>query len=117
MLSSCATANLPFCIWLCSVGENITTSFSNLNEQIYGVSWHKSPVNIQKYILPMIIASQPAVGFRGFFAMGYSHDTFKRVGLCFNSLLFNQKIDTNFLFGAQVVNLGYSYFMMLQQKY
>lgn len=119
MLSSCATANLPFCIWLCSVGENITTSFGNLNEQIYGVAWYQCPVKTQKYILPMIIASQPAVEFRGFFSMGYSHDTFKRVSASnvshHQTTAFDRNWRETFGFSVQVINLGYSYFMMLQR--
>lgn len=79
MLSSCASANLPFIVWLCSVGENLATSFERLNQHIYNITWHQCPVEIQKCISLMLMTSQRPVYFQGYFSLNYSHETFQRV--------------------------------------
>lgn len=79
MLASGATANLPFILWLCKVGESLTASFEDLDKYIYNTSWYQCPADIQNYFRLMIVASQLDVYFDGFFSMHYSHDAFKQV--------------------------------------
>lgn len=73
------TIFLPMFVLTCNLGEMVTTAFDELDESIYGLSWHLWPLRLQKHIIPVLIAIQRPVVFKGLFALDCSRDTFKRV--------------------------------------
>lgn len=74
-------ALLPFLYLICHLGEIVTNAYFNLNSSIYNVSWYLCPVEIQKCILPMLLAAEQPIYFNSIASLNCSHDTFKRVKL------------------------------------
>lgn len=74
-------AFLPFFFLICHFGENVTNAFAELNVSIYGMSWFMYPVDVQKCIGPLILASHTPFHFRGIGSFKCSHETFKQVEL------------------------------------
>lgn len=70
---------IPILLLVCVVGEMVTTAYGDLNETVYGLSWHLWPIKLQKNILPILIRTQKPVVFKGLFTLDCSRDTFKRV--------------------------------------
>lgn len=74
-------AFLPFFFLICHFGENVTTAFAKLNVSIYDdIPWYLCPVNVQKCVGPMLMASHTPFHFRGIASLKCSHETFKKVG-------------------------------------
>lgn len=57
----------------------VTAAFDEIGEPVYAQAWHLWPLGLQKDIIPVLIATQRPVTFKGFFALDCSRDTFKRV--------------------------------------
>lgn len=88
---SCFAVFVPFFYPVCSLGENVTTAFVQMNESIYEIKWYECPREQQKYLVQMIMFSETPFRVTIFGTMDCSRDTFKKV-----------------------INSGYSYFMMLR---
>lgn len=69
----------PFFYWICNFGENLTTTFANLNDSIYAISWHLYPPKLQKYMQLIVLMAQKPVHAKGVAGMKCSRDTFKSV--------------------------------------
>lgn len=73
------TTFLPMFMLTCDLGEMVTAAFGEIDEPVYAQAWHLWPLDLQKDIIPVLIAAQRPVTFKGFFALDCSRDTFKRV--------------------------------------
>ncbi|XP_031622113.1 odorant receptor 94b-like [Contarinia nasturtii] len=77
---------------VCYFGEELTTAFEELTNEIYRCEWNLFPNCVQR-ILPIVLQiSQQPVQIKGFASFVCSRDTFKKV-----------------------VNGGYSYFTILRK--
>lgn len=72
-------ALMPFLFLLCYIGENVTTSYLDLTDKIFQLSWYMCPVKVQKYIPFMMLHGQKEIYFRSFGSLDCTLDTFKRV--------------------------------------
>lgn len=70
---------VPFFLVVCNIGENVTISFDKINESIYDIAWYECPVNLQKYLIPMIMASEKPLHIHVFGKYECCRDTFKEV--------------------------------------
>lgn len=57
----------------------VTSAFLELDETVYAILWYNLPVELQKYLVPMLLSTQRPVIMKGVFALDCSRDTFKQV--------------------------------------
>lgn len=70
--------SMPFVFAVCHFGENVSTALGKLHESIYNIEWYSCPLDIQKYMVPMLCFAEKPFYFDGVL-MDCSHVTFKRV--------------------------------------
>lgn len=88
---TCLFAFVPFVYPVCDIGENVTLAYATMNQSIYGITWYECPVKLQRYLVPMILMAEKPFNVNVFGSIDCSRDTFK-----------------------QIINKGYSCFMMLR---
>lgn len=142
-----ATHNIPFIMsvvfgtvsWMgfmlvvCNFGENVSNAYEALHPAIYDVPWHYCPVDFQKWVVLMLRASQEQTYIRGFFSITCSREMYKQVNCIiilrsdFISYLVGSMSNicgiwlSRFLrwhaFSIQIINTGFSYFMIFRRFY
>lgn len=71
---------LPSLFLLCFIGERVTTSFDELNESVYAMTWYILPIKLQRgFLVPMMAIVNKPIVLKGVSSLNCSHDTFKRV--------------------------------------
>lgn len=70
---------MPIFFLICNLGEMVTSAFLELDETVYAILWYNLPVELQKYLVPMLLSTQRPVIMKGVFALDCSRDTFKQV--------------------------------------
>ncbi|XP_031636515.1 odorant receptor coreceptor-like [Contarinia nasturtii] len=78
--------------YICDLGENVTTYFSQIEDKIYSCDWYLFPMKIQKLLPIVLMSGEKPVIIQGFANLKCTRDAFKKV-----------------------VQGGFSYFMTLQQ--
>lgn len=73
------TVLLPFFFVVNNVGEIVTTAFDSINVSMYEVAWYECPVELQKYLIPMLLAAEQPVRVSVFANFHCSRGTFKEV--------------------------------------
>lgn len=68
---------LLFCF--CYLGNRITTKQMEISEAIYDVPWYDFPMEIQKYIKPIMMRSQKPFILTGYSLTNLSLQSFKEV--------------------------------------
>lgn len=72
---------LPFFFVVNNVGENVTTAFDSMNEAMYVVTWYGIPIELQKYLIPMLLSTEAPMRVPVFANSCCSRGTFKEVTL------------------------------------
>lgn len=121
---------MPFLFLVCYVGEHVTTVYLDLKDSIYNISWFLCPLDLQRYIVPMLMNADKPVYFESFGTLNCTNDTFKRVILrCSEttprfayifrndfSVIFVSYDNSVELIRFQIVKGGYTFFMALRSK-
>lgn len=70
-----------FCVIFlyCEFGSNVSGRFEEINEPIYGCDWYSFPVEEQKMLPFILLASQERVVIKGFGNFAFARDAFKKV--------------------------------------
>lgn len=98
--------------WYCEYGERICSRFDEINDVIHQTDWYLLPVKMQKMIPTILIAAQRPVLLMGFGNVACTRENYKKVKfisvpnikLVFMAILF-----------FQIVNGGFSYFMIFRE--
>lgn len=64
---------------LCYSGDNLTNRFASLAGEVYQFDWYSLPVDIQRCLLMMLIATQQNVYLRGSGGAKCTRDSYKKV--------------------------------------
>lgn len=67
------------CYVLCNLGEDVASHHTDLSNEIYNLSWHLYPMQMQHSMILMMLNSQQSIYIKGFATFDCSRDTFKRV--------------------------------------
>lgn len=67
---------------VCELGEQISTRFEDINDDIYQMDWYLFPMKLQRHMPLILQVSQQPVGIRGFGNFAVSRETFKKVIHC-----------------------------------
>lgn len=86
----CTGVFLPYMLFVCNLGANVTIAFGQLNVSIYMLSWHLCPSDLQQYMIAMVQVSAKPYNVPVFGSMDCSRDSFKQV----NQFLRTAKADT-----------------------
>lgn len=62
----------------CYFGQQVTSKFAEVHPVIYEMHWHEYPVDLQKYLILMLMRSQRTFSFKGYMTT-CSLATFKAV--------------------------------------
>lgn len=73
--------SMPFVFAVCHFGENVSTALGKLHEVIYNMMWLACPIELQQYLVPMLIYAEKPFYFDGVL-LDSSHETFKKVIIC-----------------------------------
>lgn len=69
-------------VWLfvlCYFGDQVTSAFENLHESIYMCDWHLFPLELKKYITPMLLLAHENVYMHGFYEFDCTLQVFEQV--------------------------------------
>lgn len=69
---------MPFVFAVCHFGENVSTAIGKLHESIYNMMWLESPIELQRFLVTMLIFAEKPFYFDGVL-LDSSHETFKKV--------------------------------------
>lgn len=75
-------AVMPFLFLVCYVGGMVTMVYLDVKESIFNISWYLCPLQLQHYIVPMLMHADKPIDFESFGTLNCSNDTFKRVFFC-----------------------------------
>lgn len=64
---------------ICEFGENVSTSFDEINDSIDALDWYLYPNGTQRYLPTLILQSQQPVLITGYANILFNRDAFKRV--------------------------------------
>lgn len=64
---------------LCYFGEIVTEAFAKLHFSIYERSWYLYPLDLRRYMVLMILATETPIYFNGFGPLQCSCEAFKKV--------------------------------------
>lgn len=96
----------------CEFGERMSNGFNEINDSICCVNWYTFPINMQRMIPNILIIAQKPVVLDAFGKISCKREVFTNV----SPFLFNgEAVDSNLITLSQVVNGGFSYFMMLRE--
>lgn len=70
---------MPFVFLICHIGENVSTAYEKVHGATYNISWHLWPVEMQKFMSPMLLIAEQPVYFQSIIAMNCSHESFQKV--------------------------------------
>lgn len=73
--------SFAFIFIFCYFGQSIRGQFNQLNDVIYEFEWYLYPVEIQRMIPTILIATQNTPSLKGFGNVNCTHETFKKVCL------------------------------------
>lgn len=90
-------ALLPFLFLICHFGERLTGAYGDLKYCAYNISWYLYPVENQKSILAIVVATGKPIYFESAL-MNCSHWTFKKVNTLPNMVAIIQLDSTLFNF-------------------
>lgn len=103
------------CIFLfCEFGNMVTIEFEDLNEIIGQLNWYSYPNDVQRMMPIIMIVAQESVIIHGYGNIACVRESFVKVGLI-NNLIIQMVFITIFFIVNQVVNGGFSYFMVLRE--
>lgn len=124
---SILTIWLPLFYMLCNFGESVTNISGSLDQCVYSQSWYMCPKETQRYFILLLMMTHRPLYINGFASLHCSRETFKNVTSHFVSLLDSNKSGSfrrihigsfqfvQFPLLFQVMNAGYSYFMILRR--
>lgn len=124
-LSAC----VPAMFLLCHLGQRITSDFDALNVSVYQVLWYRLPTQMQRNFVPILMVTQKSMVFSAIGELNCSHETFKRVNYSFTfpfvwlvyvlgkqeRFVIETRQHCDFLVFFQILNAGYSYFMIFSR--
>lgn len=77
---------------ICDFGHKVCNQFIALEDSIYRINWYLLPIDLQRFLLIIMIASQKSVEIRGFGNISCTRETFKKVN--FNKELISIQFGT-----------------------
>lgn len=68
---------------MCNFGEQVSNQLDAITDSIYECEWYSFPIEEQKMLLTVMIATQQPIIFNGFGNIQLTRDTFKKVHIFF----------------------------------
>ena len=105
----------------CEFGHKLSNAFEQIDNQIGELHWYGFPVQVWKMLPTLIAGAQKSCGLRVFGSASCTREEFKNVCIFFEKInSIDQKWskfcdNINFEFYFQVINGGFSYFILLRQ--
>lgn len=100
----------------CYFGKMATESFEKMSDCVYELNWQVLPINLQKYILIMIINMQKSLYYHGFEVAVLNLNTYLRVSR--KKIISNDKLGITFygvsLFFCQLIKTVLSYYLIFK---
>lgn len=100
---------MPFLLLMCHFGEKVTIAFEKVDETAWNTQWYLAPLELQRQFVMIHAMAQRPVHFRSVMSHTCSYESFKSVGF----IAFQTEAGVMPLFYLQIVNAGYSFFMIL----
>lgn len=72
---------------ICNFGENVTSHYSDLNNEIYNLSWHLCSLKMQHSVKIMMFNAQQPIYIEGFPKLRCTHETYTKVSYLSKSLM------------------------------
>lgn len=88
---------LPIFALICNLGEMVTTAFEDMNETVYAMAWNLYPLDLRKYFILILAATQQPIIMEGIFSLDCSRTTFKRVSFFINISIDDWIISINWI--------------------
>lgn len=103
---------------LCFYGQYLTDSYEKLSNVIFACEWYRFPSGSKKSVKLMLSAAQYPVEIQGFGSTSCTRQSLKEVRSIYKFIHliesnYEENCDSNSAF--QMINLTFSYFMMLRQ--
>lgn len=101
----------------CYLGKVATESFAKMSDCVYNMKWYELPVNLQKYVILMIMYMQKPLYYHGHGVIYVNLETFTKVN---NNVKFSKKetfqnLNTIFLsFSLQLLKSAVTYYMAIK---
>lgn len=81
-----------FAFIICNFGENVTSHFTDLSNEIYNLSWYLYPPKIQYSIKLLMLHLQQPIYIEGFAGIRCTHGTYMKVRCSFIECFSNNNL-------------------------